>query len=149
MVNVQVSAAIATAKATRSERTQIDADWVLRTLAAEKTADLADLYDENGNLLPVREWPEVWRRGVVTGVESFEEYDYDDEGVRRSVGRVRKVRLSDRIKHIELIGKHVDVQAFREQHGHGGMRGGPIPLAAVSMTHDEFRQLAAEIAAKT
>lgn len=36
-----IAAAIAAAKAQRSERTRIDADWVLRTLAEEKAADLA------------------------------------------------------------------------------------------------------------
>jgi len=30
------------------------------------------------------------------------------------VGMIRKVKLSDRVKRIELIGKHVNVQAFRE-----------------------------------
>ena len=120
-----VAAAVAAAKTQRSERTAIDADWVLRTLAAEKTADLADLFDKHHNLRPVSEWPLVFRTGLVVGVESFEEYAGRGED-RVSVGMVRKIKLSDRVKHIELIGKHVDVQAWREQRGITGPDGGPV-----------------------
>jgi phage terminase small subunit len=124
---VGVAAAIASAKAQRSERTKIDADWVLRTLAAEKSADLADLYDDAGNLLPVPQWPRVWRTGLVVGIESFEEYSYKD-GVKVPIGMVRKVKLTDRVKHLELIGKHVDVQAWREQKALTGPGGGPVEV---------------------
>lgn len=108
--NPSVSTAIEAEKAARSERTQIDADWVLRRLDEEATADLADLYDESGNLRPVHEWPLIWRQGLVSGIETLEERI---EG--EVVGQIRKVKLSDRIKRIELIGKHVGVQAFKDQ----------------------------------
>ena len=139
-----IAGAIQAAKAQRSERTKVDADWVLRTLAAEKTADLADLYDDAGNLLPVRQWPEVWRRGVVVGVESFEEYAYED-GVKRPIGMVRKVKLTDRVKHLELIGRHVDVQAFRDQKALTGPNGEPLTMVNVdlsSATPEQLRALA-------
>lgn len=110
-----ISAAIAKAKAERSERTQIDADWLLRRLAAEADADIADLYDENtGALKPVHMWPEIWRKGLVAGVEVDQQYEYID-GEKIPEGVVTKVRLSDRVKRLELIGKHVDVKAFEEQ----------------------------------
>ena len=68
-----IAAAIAAAQAERAQRTQIDADWVLKRLAAMADADLADLYRPDGSLLPVAEWPDVWRRGLVAGVEVNEE----------------------------------------------------------------------------
>ena len=142
-----VAAAISERKAERSERTKIDADWVLRTLAAEKTADLSAIFDDDHNLRPISEWPMVFRTGLVVGVESFEEYEGQGKD-RRFVGMVRKVKLVDRTRHIELIGKHIDVQAFREQKTLTGPNGGPIPLAAMSMTRDEFVALASEIASK-
>lgn len=109
--NGKVAAAVAEEQQKRAERTRIDADWVLTTLAEEKTADLAALYDDAGNLRPMREWPMAFRRGLVVGVETV----HGDDG---SV--VRKVRLSDRVRHMEMIGKHVDVQAFSEQMRHSG-----------------------------
>lgn len=111
-----VADAIAAARAERSERTRIDADWVLRRLAEEADADIADIYGEGGELLPVRDWPLIWRKGLVGGIEAVEERD--DRG--NVVGVVRKVKLSDRIKRIELIGKHVDVSAFEERVKHSG-----------------------------
>ena len=48
----KIADAIAGAKEGRSERTKIDADWVLSRLADEAEADLADLYDEDGALRP-------------------------------------------------------------------------------------------------
>ncbi|WP_427928633.1 terminase small subunit [Agrobacterium cavarae] len=112
--NVGIAASIEKAKAQRSERTQIDADWLLKRLADEAVADIADLYDENGGLKPVDQWPLIWRQGLVSGIEVEELFDGRGED-REHIGRVRKVKLSDRIKRLELIGKHVDVQAFREK----------------------------------
>ena len=108
--NVKVSQAIETAQAARVKRTEIDADWVLRRLVAEADADLADLYDSEGGLKPVHDWPEIWRKGLVAGMDVEE---VRSEGV--VIAHIRKVKLSDRLKRLELIGKHVNVQAFREQ----------------------------------
>lgn len=113
--HVGVMAAIASAQSQRAERTKIDADWVLMRLAAEAEADIADLYADDGSLLPVHEWPEIWRKGLVAGIDVEE---IREEGV--TVGTVRKLKLSDRIKRIELIGKHVNVQAFKDQVEHTG-----------------------------
>lgn len=109
--NTSVVTAIETGKAARSERTKIDADWLLKRLAEESTADVNDLYDESGAIRPVSEWPLIWRQGLVAGLETDEERD--ETG--RVIAVVRKVKLSDRVKRLELIGKHIDVQAFREQ----------------------------------
>lgn len=110
LTNVDVARALSEAQAKRAERTEIDADWVLRRLGEEATADLADILDEAGSIRPIKEWPLIWRQGLVAGLDVHEELV---EG--HKVGQTVKVKLSDRIKRIELIGKHVNVQAFREQ----------------------------------
>lgn len=110
----QIAEAIAKAKAERSERTKVDADWLLNRLAAEADADLADLYNEDGGLKPIHQWPEIWRKGLVAGIDVEQQYEYID-GEKEPCGVVVKVKLSDRVKRLELIGKHVDVQAFKDQ----------------------------------
>jgi phage terminase small subunit len=105
-----VRAAIEEMQAERAEVTGVNAAWVLTRLASEAEADIADLYDDDGALRPVKEWPLIWRQGLVAGID-VEEIKEDG----RTVGQVRKLKLSDRIKRIELIGKHVGVQAFRDQ----------------------------------
>lgn len=115
LTNVDVSAALSAAQAERSKRVEIDADWVLRRLAEEAQADVADLYNDDGGLKPVKEWPLIWRQGLVAGLDVEE---ITVEGT--FIGNVRKLKLSDRIKRLELIGKHVGVQAFRDQVQHSG-----------------------------
>ncbi len=125
----RVAEAIAEAMADRSERTKIDADWVLMRLADEVMADLAELYDENGGLKPISEWPLIWRQGLVSRLDVHEDIQ---NGTK--VGQVTKVRLSDRIRRLELIGKHVNVQAFAERKEIGGIGGGPIEVNDLSLT---------------
>lgn len=98
----------------RSKKTGIDAAWLLTRLAEEATADLADIIDENGVLKPIEEWPLIWRQGLVSGIEI--EDLFEGRGAdREKVGSVAKVKLSDRKTRLELIGRHVDVRAFRDQ----------------------------------
>lgn len=108
----EIAKAISDLKAERSAQTGINARWVLERLGKEVEADMADLYDESGNLKPVKEWPLIWRTGLVAGV--------DVETIAEGAGRVTKIKISDRTKRIELIGKHVDVQAFKDKIEHSG-----------------------------
>lgn len=127
-----VAAAISAAQAERAQRTQIDADWVLKRLAALADADLAEIYGADGQLKPVADWPDAWRRGLVAGVETLEERV---DGV--VVGHVRKVKLADRVRLLDLIGKHVAVGAWREKleltGPDGGPDGGPVQVASVTL----------------
>lgn len=143
LANVKVAAAIAAAQHERAERTKIDADWILTRLAALADADLGDLYAEDGKLLPVADWPEVWRKGLIVGVET-EEIKLGGE----SIGQVRKLKIADRIKTLELIGRHVTVGAWRERVEHSGPGGGPIPVAGRPLSElstDEIRAALAKI----
>lgn len=98
--------------ARRTESVQqrvIGTDWVLARLAAEAEADLADLYAPDGTIRPVSEWPLIWRQGLVAGVETTK------RGTGEAAAVVEKIRLCDRIRRIDMIGKHTGVQAFREK----------------------------------
>jgi len=52
-----------------SKECSINAAWLLKRLADEATADIADLYTKEGSLRPVHEWPEIWRKGLVSGLD--------------------------------------------------------------------------------
>ncbi len=118
--NPKVAAYLDEERAKRSERTRIDADWLLRRLAEEAEADVADLYDERtGALKPVRMWPKIWRTGLVAGVEVDQQFAYVD-GKRVPDGVVTKVKLSDRVKRLQMIGDHIGVQAFKQNINHSG-----------------------------
>ncbi|MDX8537050.1 terminase small subunit [Mesorhizobium abyssinicae] len=110
--NVEIAAAIRAAKVERSEETKIDAAWVLNRLAIEAQADMADLYTETGAIKPVHEWPLIWRQGLVAGIKHQELRD--SEG-NRTGEFIVDIKVSDRIRRLELIGKHIGVKAFEEQ----------------------------------
>jgi phage terminase small subunit len=108
-----VKAAIDAGKIKRSEKIGIDAEWVLQRLIEESEADLADIFDDNNNLKPIEAWPKIWRQGLVAGVEV--DAFYEGHGKDRiQIGETKKVRLSERLRRVELIGKHVRVNAFQE-----------------------------------
>ncbi len=141
--NADVAAAIAEAKTERSEITKIDAAWVLTRLSEEAVADIADLYTDDGKLKPVAEWPLIWRQGLVSGLD-VDEIKLDGA----KLGQVTKIKLSDRVKRLELIGKHVDVQAFADRHEHTGKDGGPIETKELSTT-EAARRIAFALAKAT
>jgi phage terminase small subunit len=119
--NAKVKAAVEEGRAKQSRRTEINADWLLRRLAEEAEADFADLYDDRGELKPVREWPAIWRKGLVAGLETDETRE---DGVLKAT--TRKLKISDRLKRLELIGRHIAVGAFVDKHEHTGKDGQPL-----------------------
>lgn len=123
LANVSVSSHLKTLMDERNRRTQIDADWVLKRLAQDASADVADLYDENGNLRPVHEWPMAWRTGLVAGIDTVQERIGTDAEGKPEFATVRKIRLADRTKLLELVGKHIDVGAFKDRVEHSGKIG--------------------------
>lgn len=112
--NVKVQAYLSEQRAKRSERTKIDADWLLTRLADEAEADLADIYCANtGQLRPIKDWPKIWRQGLVAGVKTRQERS-DDE----TLADVVEVKLADRNAKLKMIGDHIGVQAFKQQVDH-------------------------------
>lgn len=107
-----IQAEIDRLKSERSRETKIDAAWLLKRFADEAEADVADLYDDDGRLKPVKDWPKIWRQGLVAGVKTA----VSEDGVA-----MIDVKLSDRVRRLELIGKHVSVQAFQENVNHTGL----------------------------
>ncbi len=111
--NAKVAAEIANRQEERSKRTQIDADYVLHRLHEIDQLDIADILDSTGNVLPVKQWPKAWRTSV-SGLDVQEMMSGDIQSI------VRKVKWPDKLRNLELIGKHVSVRAFDEDKNGGG-----------------------------
>lgn len=114
MGNPDVLAAIEEQAEARRERVKVDSDWVLAKLGHMFDADIADLFEHGTNRLrPVHQWPEIWRKSVQS-VKVREIWSgRGDE--REQIGEVVDAKLIDKLKAIELIGKHTDVKAFTER----------------------------------
>lgn len=124
--NVKVQAAIQQAMADRLKRTEIDADYVLNRLVEIDQMDCIDILTETGELKPISEWPKVWRQ-FISGFEVSELFAGSGDE-RAVVGMLKKIKWPDKVKNLELIGRHVTVQAFSDKTKmeHSGPNGGPI-----------------------
>lgn len=137
----EISARIAELQAKRAAATGIDAAWLLNRLADEAKADVNDLYDDEDNLLPVRDWPLIWRQGLVQGLEVEEIYEGKGKD-RVNVGRLRKVKLDSRVKRLELIGRHIGVGAFKDVINLAGAIEVRTTIDVTGLTDEQVRVLA-------
>lgn len=108
----EVQAYIATLIEQRCERTQIDADWVLERLAEIDAMELRDIFNDDFTLKPLNDWPLSWRKYI----NSFEVAELAAAGgdPAKIARTLKKLKLPDKQKNLDQIGKHVDVGAWRE-----------------------------------
>ncbi|MEH2922398.1 terminase small subunit [Samsonia erythrinae] len=109
---VDIKKRIAELKAERNERTDITADYVLQRLAEIDQMDVLDILTDEGKLKPVSEWPKVWRT-TLSGLDISTTILNYDETTAETI--LKKIKWPDKVKNLELIGKHVDVNAFKER----------------------------------
>lgn len=82
-------------------------EWIIQALLRELKSmalvDVRQLYDSDGTVLPVDKWPDSVAR-CVASVEVSEIFD-TDEGRRVLVGHTKKIRLWDKHKAVEMLGR--------------------------------------------
>jgi phage terminase small subunit len=114
------------------EEFKIDANTLLRDLVDVRKMDIADILDDEDNVLPVHEWPEVWRQ-TISG--------FDVEALllgrgenRSSIGVLKKIKGPDKLRVLDMIGKHIGVNAFKDVKEIQGPGGGPVQVITSTMT---------------
>ncbi|NRN30580.1 terminase small subunit [Photorhabdus heterorhabditis] len=99
-------------KQERVQQLGVDAGYVLLRLVEIDRMDIADIMHTDMSLKQVHEWPATWRR-YLSGFDLAEMFEgRSDE--RELVGMLKKIKWPDKVKNLELLGKHIGVQAFRE-----------------------------------
>lgn len=124
MLNPIIAASITAAVEERNKRTMVDADYVLRRLTEIDQMDVIDILDDDLSLKPLSQWPMSWRR-YLSGFDLSEMFEGTGKD-RAMVGILKKIKWPDKVKNLELLGKHINVNAFRDQVGIGAPDGGPI-----------------------
>ena len=108
LVNVKVQNHIQELKKQRNERNKIDADYVLKRLVEIDQMDIADILTPSGDFLPIKEWTRTWRT-TLSGLDIAIIGSGDTEAI------MKKIKWPDKTKNLELLGKHISVQAFKEK----------------------------------
>lgn len=109
MSKPDIQSRIAELKAQRNDLVGINATYVLNRLVEIDQMDVLDILTSTGELKPVTRWPKVWRT-TLSGLDVIEMAAEGNTSVL-----LKKIKWPDKVKNLELIGKHIDVQAFREQ----------------------------------
>lgn len=95
-------------KEERNKKLEADADYILKRLIEIDKLDISDILDELGNIKPVNKWSEAWKRSIQS--LDIQVKTEDDINVY-----IKKIRLPDKLKNLELLGKHIDVSAFKDR----------------------------------
>lgn len=96
----------------RNKRLRVSADYVLLRLVEIDQMDVLDILHDDGTLKPIREWPKIWRT-TLSGFDLSSTIMNMDETSIETI--LKKIKWPDKVKNLELIGKHVDVNAFKER----------------------------------
>ena len=98
----------------RNKRMRVSADYVLLRLVEIDQMDVIDILDDEGGLKPISQWPKVWRTSIsAVDINRIRMAMKDDEEDIEST--LQKIKWPDKVKNLGLIGKHVDVNAFKER----------------------------------
>lgn len=105
---VYIQEEISKVSAKRVESVQIDAKYVLNRLHEIDCLDVIDIVDESGSLKAIKDWPKAWRISI-SGLDINEMLCGEIEIV------VKKIKWPDKLRNLELLGKHIDVGAWEKE----------------------------------
>lgn len=100
----------------RSDKLEIDAEYVLKRHVEIDEMDIIDIMDHDGNITKLSEWPKVWRQ-FITGIEISELKKLSSGEDKDAVlSLVKKIKWPDKVRNLELLGKHINVQAYNDKY---------------------------------
>ena len=114
----------------RMAKIEIDAQYVLNRLVEIDQMDVADILDSDMSLKPIDQWPKVWRQ-YLSGFDLSELFEGAGDQ-REQIGILKKIRWPDKVRNLELLGKHTLVRAFEKDEVtvNNVMHIMPVPTAA-------------------
>ena len=139
-----IADAIGFVLAERSKKTKIDSAWVLK-----RAALLAD-FNLNRFLTVTDDGLAIFDFTDATDDDWFCISEYTTDLINKGAGEFKyaatrvKLKTFDRLRALELVGKHVDVNAFKDRIEHTGPGGGPIQLIRTDMTLQEAAEAYAD-----
>lgn len=106
LLNVIVVNRIQELRAEINRISQYDALYVRKRLIEIDQLDVADIMDEQGAFLPPHRWPKPWR----TSISSLKQ-----KPSREGMGYEIEIKFPDKVKNLEMLGRHVDVSSWEHR----------------------------------
>lgn len=91
---------------------KIDAVYVLNRLVEIDQMDVIDILNDDMTFKPLSGWPKVWRQ-FLSGFDIAEMFNGKGDD-REMSGILKKIKWPDKVKNLELLGKHASINAFKE-----------------------------------
>lgn len=110
LANVKVQTAVQEAKQARQERTEITQDMVLREMSKLAFFDIRKMFDKNRKPLDISEL-DADTAAALVGLDVQDVTDNDGN----YVGFVKKYKMADKIRALELLGKHLGAWEPRDK----------------------------------
>lgn len=124
----------------RQERTHVTQDWVVKELAKIAGFDPRKLFDDQGGVKPVSEWDDITAASI-SDFQAAELFAGEGED-RQAIGLVKKINTRDKVKALELLGKHLGM--FIERKEITGKDGGPLQHQVTNMSDDDLTRVIKE-----
>lgn len=110
LANVKVQTAVQEAEQARQERTEITQDMVLREMSKLAFFDIRKMFDKNGKPLDISAL-DADTAAALVGLDVQDVTDNDGN----YVGFVKKYKMADKIRALELLGKHLGAWEPRDK----------------------------------
>lgn len=104
---------IAELKSERIKEVKVDANYVLNRLIEIDQMDVADILNEDGSVKYISDWPKVWRQ-YISGIDLADMFEGHGDD-RELVGILKKIKWPDKVKNLELLGRHFEIQAWKDK----------------------------------
>lgn len=111
--NAKVQTEIKRLKAKASQKFEISAEKVLKGLGRIAFLDVRKAFNKDGSLRPIHELDDD-TAGAIAGFEHEKLFEHFAKGQAKQVGTTSKVKFSDRIRALELLGKWKEMKLFAD-----------------------------------
>lgn len=95
------------------ERNKVKIDDVLGVLADMIKFDIAEIYDDEGRLKPIKDIPKPHRE-MINSVKVYEDF-MNIDGQREKIGETKEVKILNKLDVIEKFMKHLGAYAIDNQ----------------------------------
>ncbi len=138
--NANVKQRIAELEKPAIEKAEVTVERIIQELANIAFFDIRELYDDQGNMKNIHTIPESARRAI-SGMDVFEEFQGRGDD-REQIGLTKKVRMCDKLKALELLGKTNLMNMFTETINHKVNDGCGVLVIPQPMDKDQWSQRA-------